>query len=316
MTIIPLVMFGKGTEGIILEVSVAFAIGALVLCGVSKIAPKKKNNNVLKALCLFLFCKTLFVNGVYISTAQKVISQFVFDGAGSGSIVFLFVLSAFYICLSGIESRGRMAEISAFFILAASAVIFALVFSKGDIREMKYALDIGKADMGEIARALLLMGGLETLYFTLPDMNAKKSSAASVSFGIVGVIILVMMSLSICIFGAEAGRKMWPVFQMMGNIDFPGLLLQRQDVLFIGMYIVGAVMFCAHTVHFMWVYAGKIFESVDKKYIVAASAVMVWIFCIFWGRDALTEKFFTAVLVLNAMAAVFAVFYMLVWGEV
>ena len=316
MTVLPLVMFGKGTEGIVLEVLSAFVIGALVLYGASKIVPEKKNDNMLKALCLFLFCKTLFVNGVYISTAQKVVSRFVFEGAGSGMIVFLFVLSATYICLSGKESRGRMAEIVAFFILLMSAVIFVLVFSKGDIREMKYALDIGKADARGVADALLLMGGLETLYFVWSDVNERKASAPIVSFGIAGVIVVVMMSLSVCLFGVETGQKMWPVFQMMGNIDFPGLLLQRQDVLFICMYIVGVTMFCAHTVYFLWVYASKIFESVDKKYIVSISAAMVLLFCTFWGNYVLSEKFFVPILILNALAAVFATLYMLVWGEV
>ena len=71
----------------------------------------------------------------------------------------------------------------------------------------------------------------QTLYFILPDVNGKKAHLPAVSFGIVAFVVVAMTSLSICLFGTETGRKMWPVFQMMANIDFPGLLLERQDVL-------------------------------------------------------------------------------------
>ena len=49
---------------------------------------------------------------------------------------------------------------------------------------------------------------------------------------------------------------------------------------------------------------------------LAVSTVFVLIFCIAFGSSVMTEKIFIAVLVLNALAAVFSTLYMLLWGEI
>jgi len=121
MAVIPLILFKKNIDGIAAELIISFVAALAILYAVTKLKGSKKNTAVLKALSIFLFVKTVFVNGVYLGISQDVISEFLFNGEDKMISAIFLLAAAVFICMGGIESRGRMAEITAFIIFLSPA---------------------------------------------------------------------------------------------------------------------------------------------------------------------------------------------------
>lgn len=323
MILLPFYLFMPSAEGSVLSLIISFALGGAVIFALLLAAERKnkrKNTAALKALCLFLFAKTALVNGSYMALAQQAVSVFLLKGQYRFAMAALMAVFAFFICRRGIEPRARLGEITAFILLVSLALVFILVFYECDIRELKWGLSADSRTFGTAVKALLLFSGGEALFFILPYVSRKKGEvkkSALTAFTLLGAITVLLLSEALCVFGLnEVTAKKWPVLQMMKSISFPALLLERQDVLFMGMFIAGICMFAAFTVGSMAVYAEKIFSKANRNISCLASALVVMVCTVFFLNENTLHLVLNAAMVLNAFSLAAAFIYIIVWGDV
>ena len=316
---LPLVLFSGATEGVFLSYMLSFLIGAGAIWLFSYIIDKKgsitKKNLFFKILCILFFVKTAVMGGYFINLSALIASGVFVRGTSKIAAILILVLCALFLCQKGFESRARFGEIAAFFILLGGIYVFIITSFDCDFRELKRTFLLNFQTINISKGILFSFMGIENLIFLLPLVSPSKTKKTGAegakSFLFLGLFTGALSALALCRYGAnEVGVKLWPVLQMMNSADFPGMLLERQDIVIMGMWLMSIVSFCCYSLSFMTIEINEVLGRKSKKSIWISAFVII-AFSFLGGETAGTlEKIWTGS-ILNPIAAVLAFIYIL-----
>lgn len=319
--LLPYFFIGENPCGIILKFLLSFLTGAAVLyfCGLSaKRKIKSGGENTLKILCVFLLIKTFLVNGFFISLINSAQNLYLSGGKNYGLTVFALALFSFYICISGTETRGRLAELTTFFILLVIAVTVIASFFKRDVSQSEILFSPEGDFITDVIKIIPFLGGAEGLFFILPyvethEKNIGKSLA--VSYLILAAAVLLIIWGAICFFGEKLIlTTRWQAAEFMKNMSV-GFLPQRQNLMFTGLLLFGEAMYWAYSVFFSAECIRRVFSKLRYKTAVFFAALGILIFA-FAAKNNFIFCTYWVVAVMNVLSFALSAAYILKYGGI
>lgn len=319
--LLPYFFMKNSACGIILKLLMSFLFGAVILYFCTLCAKKKVKNdgeNVLKILCIFLLMKTLFINGFFINIINS--AENIYLSAGKNSVITICILAffSFYLCVNGIETIGRLAEIAAFFIIIVVMAAVLVSFFKCDIGEGGIAFCTDENFAIDTIKIILFLCGMEGIFFILPYVETNEKNIGKsllFSFGIFSAAVIFIVFGAVCFFGEKLIiTTHWQAAEFMKNMS-AGFLHQRQNILFTGVLLLGEAMYWAYSVFFSAEYMRKIFPKLKFKKSVVLASVAVFIF-VFLSKEGFLYCSYTAIAFINILSLAFSLLYFLKYGGI
>ena len=319
--LLPYFFMKNSVCGIILKFLLSFLFGAVVLYFCTLCAKRKVKNggeNVLKILCIFLLIKTLFINGLFINIINSAENIYLSAGKNSAITICILTFFSFYLCVNGIESRGRLAEISAFFIIIVVMATVLVSFFKCNIGEGRIAFCTDENFAVDTIKIIPFLGSAESIFFILPYVETNEKNIEKslfVSFAILSAAVIFILFGAVCFFGEELMlTTRWQAAEFMKNMS-AGFLPQRQNILFTGVLLFGEAMYWAYSVFFSAEYMCKIFPKLKFKKSVVLASVAVFI-SVFLSKEGFIYCSYTAIAFMNVLSLAFSVLYILKYGGI
>lgn len=200
-----------------------------------------------------------------------------------------------YLALGGMEVRGRVSELTAFFVWGLFFLMILLAMTS--FRPEQMALDekgLKALPFAGCTAAVLpgfgTLGILPVVKEQVEDPeNMKKRCGQAVAM----TIVLLFFTFLACfgIFGAEGMRRLaWPVISLMSSASLNGVFLQRWDILLIGFLEFSLFLSVGEGVFYGGVLAGELAgpkrQKMNRKFMTAAAAA-AWLLCL--GMNAYRE---------------------------
>ncbi|MGL4790125.1 MAG: GerAB/ArcD/ProY family transporter [Anaerotignaceae bacterium] len=191
-----------------------------------------------KIVALFFFVKIVYVTGLWLRFFSESIKQILINKTPIFIISGLMVALAIYFAQKGMESRGRVGEIVFGITVLIIGWIFLLALRSGDFNNLKPVTTNNIFSSG--SEVLLMVVGFEYLLFHKVKSVKSFVGAGVLAVSLVGLITAVVIS----VFGEKVTYlRPWAFLQVVDIIDFPLLLLERQDMLISGVWILLSVLF-------------------------------------------------------------------------
>lgn len=192
-----------------------------------------------------LICgKILLTTGIWLRIFSETINVLLLQKTPSLLVSTLLALLCLYVAIKGVEARARMAEIIFVGTVIILVTIFALTSTNIDFYKLLPISSNGA--MKATAYVFSSAFGIEFLLYIKAFLNTDKKSVKSMATA--GIFIALTLSLitalTLGVFGADGViKRRWAVLQIMDTIDFPLMLLERQDLLMTGFWISSAFAF-------------------------------------------------------------------------
>ncbi|MCJ7855168.1 spore germination protein [Lachnospiraceae bacterium NSJ-143] len=227
--------------------------------------------------------------GFQLSISARMVQETMEKGVGKNFASLIIVLVSAYMAQRGSECIGRIAEIAAVLMLIFIAFIFIVSAPSMDLTVLRTTPAESRGILKGAFDAFCSMSAAGFVFMLSPKTNNTKKSAMSVFSAIIIVTAVLSFgtALSVSCFGLkEAERKLWPVIQMMNYTEFPGSLVERQEVLMSGFYVFSSFILTGISVYLSSSLLGHMFKSVKKKWpflLASCLAVYALQYC---GKDA------------------------------
>ncbi|MGE4213383.1 MAG: GerAB/ArcD/ProY family transporter [Anaerotignaceae bacterium] len=225
--------------------------GALGVIALACIALSIKNSDKLMlstpvgvVVSIIICGKILLTTGLWLRIFSETINVLLLPKTPPVLISTLLTLLCLYIAVKGIEARARMAEIIFVGMVFILVTIFALTSTNIDFYKLLPITT--KGGMSATTYAFSSAFGIEFLLYIKPYLNTNKKIAKSMATSglFIALTLSLITALTLGVFGADGViRRRWAVLQIMDTIDFPLMLLERQDLLMTGFWISSAFAF-------------------------------------------------------------------------
>ena len=200
-----------------------------------------------------------------------------------------------YLALGGMEVRGRVSELTAFFVWGLFFLMILLAMTS--FRPEQMALDEKGLKAlpfaGCMAAVLPGFGTLGILPVVKEQVEDPENMKKRCGRAVAMTIVLLFFTFLACfgIFGAEGMRRLaWPVISLMSSASLNGVFLQRWDILLIGFLEFSLFLSVGEGVFYGGVLAGELAGSkrqkMNRKFMTAAAAA-AWLLCL--GMNAYRE---------------------------
>ncbi len=206
----------------------------------------------------------------------------------------LIVFVAFYTALRGRECVGRISETAAVIMLLFIVFIFVISAPSMDLTTLKPTPDEWRGILEGAVMSFCSLSVAGYVFIMLPNNQSIKRTAFSVflAFLVITVVLSFGTALAVSCFGVEESkRKLWPVIQMMNYTEFPGSLVERQEVLMSGFYVFSSFILTALSVHITSEILESIFKRINRVFSVLTACAVLLFFCL----TALSQGGFDAV---------------------
>lgn len=226
-------------------------VGAIGVTALACMALSIKNTDRLMfstpigVLVSILICgKILLTTGIWLRIFSETINVLLLQKTPPVLVSTLLALLCLYVAIKGVEARARMAEIIFVGMVFILVTIFALTSTNIDF----YKLLPITANGGMKATTYVFSSafGIEFLLYIKAFLNTNKKNIKSMATTglFIGLTLSIITALTLGVFGADGViKRRWAVLQIMDTIDFPLLLLERQDLLMTGFWISSAFAF-------------------------------------------------------------------------
>lgn len=236
----------------------------------------------------FLVLAAIFVyasvyGGFQLSTTARMVHFTMEKSVSSLFAALLIVFVAFYTALRGRECVGRISEIAAVLMLAFIIFIFVISAPSMDLITLKPTPDEWRGILKGAFMSFSALSVAGYVFIMLPNGQNTKHTAFSVfaAFLIITVVLSFGTALAVSCFGVEESkRKLWPVIQMMNYVEFPGSLVERQEVLMSGFYVFSSFILTSLSVHISSAILESIFKSINRVFSVLISCAVLLFFCL------------------------------------
>ncbi len=230
-----------------------------------------------------VFAYTSVYGGFQLSTTARMVHFTMEKSVSSLFAAILIVFVAFYTALRGRECVGRISEIAAVLMLVFILFIFVLSAPSMDLITLKPTPDEWRGILKGAFMSFSALSVAGYVFIMLPEGENTKNAALSVfaAFLIITVVLSFGTALAVSCFGVEESkRKLWPVIQMMNYTEFPGSLVERQEVLMSGFYVFSSFILTSLSVHISSVMLESIFKRINRVFSVLVSCAALLFFCL------------------------------------
>ena len=232
---------------------------------------------------LSVFVYVTVYGGFQLATTARMVHFTMEKSVSSLFAALIIILVAFYTSLRGRECVGRISEIAAVLMLVFILFIFLISAPSMDLITLKPTPDEWQGILKGAFMSFCSLSVAGYVFIMLPNGENTKKTAFSVFFAflIITVVLSFGTALAVSCFGVEESkRKLWPVIQMMNYTEFPGSLVERQEVLMSGFYVFSSFILASLSVHISSVIIQKVFKNINRVFSVFASCAFVVFFCL------------------------------------
>lgn len=227
----------------------------------------------------------LILTGAYILTLmEKIVPVWLISGISGRWLTFFAVLVCGYGIDRGMQRRGRIAEVSGGIFLAGIFLILILCVGQGKteyLAEMQKAQVIRAENMFQnIYNVLCAFSGIGLLPFTMKNVAKKGSAGKTVMLAIltVGSILCAVLILLPAVLGwSRFCAEKIPVLPLLAGADFPGNVLARFDVLWMGFLLFGILFALSSVFHYGCQILDCVHLGTGKYWIPAAVYILSWL---------------------------------------
>lgn len=219
----------------------AAAVGAMAVTLNGSVLYKSALGRI---ICILLCGKIILCAGIWLRMFSATISSLLLEKTPTALISGIMALLCLYIAFKGIETRARTAEILFFIVVIILVFVFLLSAYNMEVGNL-IPLSIEGGGRASWSTAISVFG-IEYLLFINPFLN-KDGLAPKRAFSaglLCAVLLGITVLLTTAVFGAEGVKiKNWAVLQVVNTIDFPIMLLERQDIIIMAFWIGSAFAF-------------------------------------------------------------------------
>ncbi len=258
--------------------SVIMALWALLLCSIGKKNPNKNIPQLFGLIMplpislffsLGLVLKLLVGAGLELRVLCEMIGQTMLYHTPISVTVASMLFVCTYVAISGLECRGRVAEILFVFVFVPLIVLLLLVISTADFHNLQPVLTNSVTDLGKgIGITMLSFHGLELILLAFPYLRQPQQASKN-AFGailLISFFMTIVTVLSLATFGeVSLQNKLFPVLQMMDRIDFPGAFMERQDAFMLWFWVISAFASVSAALFYTTVLFRDIFPNAIKR---------------------------------------------------
>jgi spore germination protein len=285
-----------GRDGYMLPI-IALAFGMIYLYAIAGLTDKFKGNTFVEfvpkivpkavAYCIIaLFAvKILITTGLEIRMFGEMVSQVMLPKTPLPVIILAMLLTAAYLVKSGIEATARMAEILLYFIFLPLAIVLTLIVVKADYKQLMPFFETDFMSMGKGAfvislsfmpiEFMLLLAGLM-------KKQEKTKQAMLIALVIIGIIESVVIILTYIGIGVnESSRQIWPVLTLMQSVQFPGSLIENQEILMMTSWIFSIYMYISSGLYFTSLIASRTLKFKRENVFILPIIPIVYFISIF-----------------------------------
>lgn len=208
--------------------------------------------------------KIIVTTGLELRMFGEMISQVLLPKTPLPVIMLAMLLTVSYLVKSGIEAIARAAEVLVYFIFIPLIIVLIFIVVKADYKQLMPFFQSKPMAIGKGAfvislsfipiEFMLMLTGL----MKKPEKAKKTTLWAIVAIAIIECIVLVLTYSGIGL-GASK-RQIWPVLTLMQSIQFPGSLIENQEILMMTCWIFSIFMYISSGLYFTSLIGSRCFK--------------------------------------------------------
>lgn len=207
---------------------------------------KNENDIFFKILNIIAAVHMCMFAGICTYLFSVISSYFMLPDVKKQIVAFVLVLSAFIASSGNIEKKGRMAEMTA--VLMIAVLIFVAVFMiNGENFEKAYFKGLETMKSFKNILVISFYFDMSSFIFVLSGFYKKNDKKCPKAVGTAVLLTFIVSAAAVLaavnIFGStDAARRFFAAVEVLNDIDFPGSIVQRQEILIMGFVITSIFM--------------------------------------------------------------------------
>lgn len=234
-------------------------------------------------------------------------------------LMLLLLLGAMYVSLGGLEVRGRTAEV--WYPVLFYPMLFLLAFCGLNARNVP-AGSVVDGHLGLRAKTVFqifsVFGGTTAFLFLAPQIEggiegkkAFRRAVAVTAAALTGLFLVLTAT-----FGEQGFSEFtFPIIALMSSVELPGVFLERWDVVFTTLLLVGLYISAGASLYYGLLIGKKLFPNINSR-LFAGGFCLLAFFAAVWCGD--YEKIVTLYIWVNSYVTVpacVAMVLLLLWLE-
>ncbi|MDF2613479.1 MAG: spore germination protein [Clostridia bacterium] len=254
-----------GRNGYMLPIA-ALAFGFIYLFCITTLTNRFKGDTIVEflpkivakpiaylVLALFVV-KIIITTGLEIRMFGEMVSQVMLPKTPIEVIILTMLLTTAYLVKSGIEATARMGEILLYFIFLPLVIVFALIVVKADYKQLLplFETDLMSIGKGAFVISLSFMP-IEFMLILAGLMKKQEKTRQAVLIALLAIAVIetIVVILTYVGIGAnESKRQIWPVLTLMQSVQFPGSLIENQEILMMTSWVFSIYMYISSGIYF------------------------------------------------------------------
>lgn len=243
---------------------------------------KKTVGSIITFLFGILYCFKLFFSCVFsVGLLAEIINETLLTDTNYKFIIIAIIFVISYAAYKGIEVRARIAELLYYLILVPLFFAFILGMMNIEITNIM-PLFTEKAShlISGSYQVLLAYSGVEFILFVIPFTHKEKKVVKEVTKSIitVGVLNIIIFIATVGFMGVYATKeKLWSVIDVMQVIELPGGLVQRQDGILIGFFIISTFILLSTFIYYLSSITSKIIQVKDYRFFIVPFGILLFL---------------------------------------
>ncbi|MCI1998977.1 MAG: spore germination protein [Clostridia bacterium] len=207
---------------------------------------KDENDLFFKILCILAAVHMCMFAGMCTYIFSVITSLFMLPEINKEMVAFILVLCAYIASSGGIKKKGRMSEITA--VLMILGLIFVAVFMiKGENFERTYFKGLKTMESFRNVLMVSFYFDMSSFLFVMLGHYGKNDKKCFKTVGTAVFLTFIVLAAALLaaanIFGStDAARRFFAAVEVLNDIDFPGSVVQRQEILIMGFIITSFFM--------------------------------------------------------------------------
>lgn len=268
-----------------------------------------------------LFFFYLLLNQVYLARAAgRICGLFLLPEMKEVIIGILFLLAGLATAVGSIQKRARAAQF--LYPVVAAMLLIMIVASAGSVKLWNLRWNGSLDAEGVLNKSVCVFAafsGVGLVLYEAPYINIGQNRGVCIRHSLIKSVLFTsvfMAAIFVIMLGAfgksELSALPWPVLVLMSNVNIPGGFLQRWDIIFLSVLLLGLLTASGTGIYYMDRILGELFPRIKKNilpwYVTGISAAAM----VIAGSYELAERLY-AKWVLCAIMPLISALPVLLW---
>lgn len=233
------------------------------------------------AACALFFLIILYLIGqaaLAFYLCGQIAGTYLLPETNEALVILIPALLGYYLASGGLETAGRVSELTAFLLWGLFFLMLALTLPQIQPNLLAESMEPVESGIWKAAGYTALAGfsTVSVLPLILPQIIDPRDETAEKTMQAIlmgGLLLLLSVTAGYGIFGAEGmGRLRWPVIALMSCTNLQGVFLQRWDVLLIGLLVFSLFLSAGSSIFYTGM-AGERLGMARKPVFLAATVL-------------------------------------------